>query len=55
MHRALGMSFLAALPEDKRDNAITKIKNLYSTHVELFEKEIIEFFYNTHIYWLLAL
>lgn len=55
VHRALGMSFLAALPEDKRDNAITKIKNLYSTHVELFEKEIIEFFYNTHIYWLRAL
>lgn len=55
VHRALGMSFLTSLPADKRDDAVAKVKNLYETHAELREKEIIEFFYKTHIYWARAL
>jgi ubiquinone/menaquinone biosynthesis C-methylase UbiE len=51
VHRALGTSFMTTLSEDKRNSAVLRIKELCSSHVELCEQTIIEFFYNTHVYW----
>lgn len=51
LHRALGMSFLTALPNVKRESAIQRIKMLCDTHIELKEKKIVEFSYKTHVYW----
>ena len=51
IHRALGMSFLTALPDCKRESAISRIQLLCNTHDELKEKDTVEFFYKTHVYW----
>ena len=50
-HRALGMSFIAALPDHKKQEVAQQMKNLCATHEQLKNHEVIEFPYITHVYW----
>ena len=50
-HRALGMSFIEALPEHKKKEVVQLMKNLSATHEQLKNHDVIEFPYITHVYW----
>ncbi len=50
-HRALGMSFIAALPEHRKKEVIQQVQDLCATHEQIKDKDVIEFPYITHVYW----
>ena len=45
------MSFIAALPDHKKQEVAQQMKNLCVTHEQLKNHEVIEFPYITHVYW----
>lgn len=51
VQRALGMSFIEALPEIKKKEAAQRIQNLCTTHPQVKNRDIIGFPYITHVYW----
>ena|GEM_PF-1786832 len=51
VQKALGMSFIAALPDAQKKNVIKRIQHLCKTHPEIKNHEIIGFPYITHVYW----
>ncbi len=51
VQRALGMSFIAALPEIKKQEVTQRIQNLCATHPQIKDHDIIGFPYITHVYW----
>ena len=50
-HRALGMSFIAALPESQKQAVVEQMKELCSVHDAIKDHDVIEFPYITHVYW----
>lgn len=51
VQKALGMSFIAALPAKEKEEVVQRIRNLCETHPQIKNHEIIVFPYITHVYW----